>query len=589
MSVEKPSWKIISVAIVVIISAFIRLHHIEHESLWMDELRQVSYYHLDIAQVVQGAADQSQPPLDYIIGHFIYTLSQSDFAVRLPAALFGIGAVWFITMIVSRLCSWPIALLIGILSALLPFNIYYSQEARPYSIAIFLFLTVLWSIDASVSIGHKHMKHLSILIISSSLFLYSRALSPLVVIVAFIFVLIIWAIYDIIIERKLFSEMQRRILLSIGALLLALILYAPCFIFIVKKSGNYLTDSSILFGFHNLFNGLRRFEIITIWKAFTVQTEPITIPIACLLLLSPYFVWKLRLWEQNKLFIISLVVLPVSLFLDMIIFHGKTNLPFRAPYAIYLLPLSLILSSVSLKGIWEMTGKMKGHYFIRSVYIVFAIFLILVTVKSAMAFKQSRIKSDWRGVSDYLNSHTNSRQVLIYQSLKPYGRPTFNGFFRYYTYGTDLVSMAQLPYIPTGILKSDKEPVIILSRFREYYLTSNSKYPILPLAENVPGVDMEKLEDDDNFYLNKFIDFYVIRLKKKDGRFSHDAYAIIKKIIDHTSKDSSAIEFYLAASALAKINNQRNWEYHLYQAEMLSGGKNLKKVQNVGNQIRGLN
>jgi uncharacterized membrane protein len=81
----------------------------------------------------------------------------------------------------------------GIISALLPFNLYYSQEARPYSIAIFLFLCMFWVLNNILSSNSKKMLvPILSLLFFSSIFLYSRSLFPLVITVCLVIILFFW-------------------------------------------------------------------------------------------------------------------------------------------------------------------------------------------------------------------------------------------------------------------------------------------------------------------------------------------------------------------------------------------------------------
>jgi 4-amino-4-deoxy-L-arabinose transferase-like glycosyltransferase len=95
------------------VALVIRLHHLDNESLWMDELRQVSYYPHSILKIIDDAASQSQPPLDYWIGHLVQFISTGDFAVRLPSALFGAGSVVLLMVLIAPVTSWQIALGFG--------------------------------------------------------------------------------------------------------------------------------------------------------------------------------------------------------------------------------------------------------------------------------------------------------------------------------------------------------------------------------------------------------------------------------------------------------------------------------------------
>ena len=95
--------KIISIILLIGLSLILRIHHLDHESLWMDEIRQTSYYANSLTEIIDKAASQSQPPLDYWIGHFVNFLSNGDFAVRLPAALFGTGSVLLLVLLISQI------------------------------------------------------------------------------------------------------------------------------------------------------------------------------------------------------------------------------------------------------------------------------------------------------------------------------------------------------------------------------------------------------------------------------------------------------------------------------------------------------
>lgn len=578
-------WQLITIIAIVSISLLVRLHHLDYESLWMDEIRQVFNYSLQTAEVVQGAAEQSQPPLDYLIGHFIYKYFQSDFSVRLPSALFGSATVLLIIIIVATLCSWPVALLTGFIAALLPFNIYYSQEVRPYAIAVFLFVMVLWLLVKSLSTDRSHLKNGIVLFAVSVLFLYSRALSPLMVISVLSALLFIYRVFWKLIGNKHFPEVKTLMIYPFLAFIFSLIVYVPYFKYIMKASGQYLSDSSMTFGYHHLLRSLSIFDMCMPWKTFAVQTEPLTIPFLLLVIASPFFARSVIVRQKHFLYSICAILLPGTLITHALVFYGKTNSLFRPPYAIYLLPLVLILAAVSVQGIWKAFTKLRRTRLAQSVLVFCVILLMIALVRSTFAVKEKQNKSDWKGVSEYIHTHMDSKQMLIFQSVQPYGRPTFNGFPRYYKGKTKIISMAQVPYIPADIMKSNIEPVIILFFYRDYYLTQNSKYPILPLPQGVTNIELNHLARDDSLATIQFTGFSIIRLKSRKSRFSNDAYTLIKKMEDYIPENSSQVELQLAAAALAKRNNEVKWLNHMDQAIKLSNKKYHDKLKNIRRYI----
>jgi 4-amino-4-deoxy-L-arabinose transferase-like glycosyltransferase len=159
---------------VVLLALATRLYHLDAESLFMDEWCQVSYYNDKFHEIIYLAASQTQPPLDYWIGHVIYYYAQSDFAVRLPAAMFGTGSVAILMLLVARISGWHFAIPAGAVMALLPFHLYFSQEARPYAIAIFFLLLLLWMLAKMLETAELKKRHYIALLFIACGLLFSR-------------------------------------------------------------------------------------------------------------------------------------------------------------------------------------------------------------------------------------------------------------------------------------------------------------------------------------------------------------------------------------------------------------------------------
>jgi hypothetical protein len=78
----------------------LRLHALDYESLWMDELVTVESYALPLWEIVPMAAELGQPPLENFIGAALYRLGlgNTDWWVRLPSVAFGAGGVLLLGM-----------------------------------------------------------------------------------------------------------------------------------------------------------------------------------------------------------------------------------------------------------------------------------------------------------------------------------------------------------------------------------------------------------------------------------------------------------------------------------------------------------
>jgi len=455
----------------------------------MDEIRQTSYYANSLTEIIDNAASQSQPPLDYWIGHFVHFLSSRDFAVRLPAALFGTVSVFLLVMLISQISSWPVACGFGIISAFLPFNLYYSQEARPYSIAVFLFLCIFWTLNSFLSTDRKKkLTTASVLLFLSSTFLYSRALSPLVIIVCLLLILVLWLFFNLkpVPVGVSATEKKRLIMLSCGAFILALLLYLPSLKIILLKSKRFVPDTSLGLNVESLISAVIKFDLMPIWQAYVVQSEPITYPLLFLVCLSPFFGWYLGLHRKNTIWVLTTLLLPMACILNLFIFQAKSDSPFRPAYASYILPLACILGGVSFHGFWKLTAATQFVHLTRGLILVLAAVFSLQTISAGIDYKSMRRKPDWRGVAAFLAENYDTRHLLIFDSFSLYGswEPTFYGFPRYYRGRSTIASIGQIPFHAPKMATLSLTPIWILFQWREYYLTPQSSYPILSIPSS---------------------------------------------------------------------------------------------------------
>ena len=553
------NYKIISILLLIGLALILRIHHLDYESLWMDEIRQTSYYSNSLTEIIANAASQNQPPLDYWIGHFVHFLSNGDFAVRLPAALFGTGAVVLLVMLISQISSWPVACGFGIISALLPFNLYYSQEARPYAIAVFLFLCLFWTLNRFLSTYRKKkLITVSVLLLLSITFLHSRALSPLVITVCLILLLVLWLFFNFKPTAVPAAEKKRLILLSCGAFILALVFYLPSLKIILIKSKRMVSDSSLGLNVDSLISAIIKFDLMPVWQAYVVQSEPITYPLLFLVCLSPFFGWYLRLHRKNTIWVLTTFLLPIASILNLIIFQSKSYMPFRPSYASYLMPLACILGAVSVHGLWTLSAKVRFSHITRSFVFILAALFSFQTLISAIDYKTMKRKSDWRGVTAFLTENYDARHVLIFVSFSHYGswEPTFYGFPRYYRGGTPMDSVRQIPFHAHKMAVLTHCPVFVIFQWRQYYLTPHSSYPILSFpSSDQQSIDYKKLCQDSQLICTEFTGFSIVQLRKNTDNLARDAYSVIERLLLHIPNGSWTIELQLAAASLAGTMN----------------------------------
>ena len=128
--------------LIILVGAVLRLYRLEYQSLWNDEGLQ---YFTASAENFASVLDRTRwrtwhPPFSFFIHHLFLLAGNSDFFLRLPSALFGIGSLPLCYVLIKRLASVPTAIFAVLVLAMSPFHIWYSQEGRMYAQLLFFFL-----------------------------------------------------------------------------------------------------------------------------------------------------------------------------------------------------------------------------------------------------------------------------------------------------------------------------------------------------------------------------------------------------------------------------------------------------------------
>jgi mannosyltransferase len=134
-------------ALAVTIAAVLRLWHLGHQSLWVDEFAALSTALAPLTQIPAQALrnDAFEPPLYFWLLHgVIKAAGVSEWSLRSISAVAGILTVPIIWLLVRDLTGIPrMAHAAALLLAANPLHIWYSQEARPYALLVLLGFSAL--------------------------------------------------------------------------------------------------------------------------------------------------------------------------------------------------------------------------------------------------------------------------------------------------------------------------------------------------------------------------------------------------------------------------------------------------------------
>jgi 4-amino-4-deoxy-L-arabinose transferase-like glycosyltransferase len=121
---------------VVVIGAWLRFRNLSLDSVWLDEACSWLESKGSLASLISATAQDNYPPLHNLLLYAFMNVSgtDSEWLLRAPSALLGIGNIvaiyWLGTLIGGRIAGVLAATVLATSS----FHIYYSQEARMYTL-----------------------------------------------------------------------------------------------------------------------------------------------------------------------------------------------------------------------------------------------------------------------------------------------------------------------------------------------------------------------------------------------------------------------------------------------------------------------
>lgn len=108
-----------------------------NQSFWLDEAAQVIESARPLGQQLNLAAD-FHPPFYHILLHFWMKFGHSELWIRLLTVLFSLGSIYGTYILGKVIFSQKAGLLAAFFLSISSYHVWYSQEARPYMLFVFL-------------------------------------------------------------------------------------------------------------------------------------------------------------------------------------------------------------------------------------------------------------------------------------------------------------------------------------------------------------------------------------------------------------------------------------------------------------------
>jgi hypothetical protein len=177
-----------TLAAITSVGGFLRLTALDRQSLWFDETDIVVRAQRPLGEVIATftAEGENGPLYNLILALWVRTAGISETAVRFPSAFAGLLAIPAIYLLTRRLAGGRAALLAAGLLAVSPYHLWYSQEAKMYSIVVLLAIVSTYLLVDALEGGRRRV-WIAYAIVTTAMF-YTHVSSVLVFVAHALFV-----------------------------------------------------------------------------------------------------------------------------------------------------------------------------------------------------------------------------------------------------------------------------------------------------------------------------------------------------------------------------------------------------------------
>lgn len=404
----------------------LRLYGLDIESLWYDELLQLDIVQQPLGSILPLLPRHTALPLDYILLHFWVLLGRQDFWVRLPAVFYGIlalpmayqlGRTWF-----GARGGW----LLMALLALSPLHLYYSREARPYSlllVGILLTCYAVWHLRRRIRWRYLVMLQVGTLIFALSHFFANIIYLPL---------------FGLLTADLIFGQNRKRTVQVLAALLVTGGV-ALTVILSLGWSGPMLRTSR---GFAETILEPERFTLDAEEKPNQGTGPEISWNYFRFKVMKPMVVRHSDavLWLFNGLALVGLgfllfrkryrlawflsiwLVVPIVIILAFLLHQGTF---FSIRYILSTLPAYLALVTAGISGLTFWASRLGGRRATAVLSLLVGGFLSFHFFHGITLIYQNQAKEDWRLVGNFLRENARPEDTVIVVN----GEETLNWYY----------------------------------------------------------------------------------------------------------------------------------------------------------------
>ncbi len=136
-----------SILLIICLAYALRVFRLANQSYWWDELSTVGSSAIPMAEMLEYQFNNiSHLPFYFVLMQGWIGVGDSEFILRYFSVIMGVLTVALIARTGRLIGGWQVGFAAALLLAISPFNIWYSQEARMYTLVAFTVLAANWFI-----------------------------------------------------------------------------------------------------------------------------------------------------------------------------------------------------------------------------------------------------------------------------------------------------------------------------------------------------------------------------------------------------------------------------------------------------------
>jgi mannosyltransferase len=368
-----------------LIGIILRFYNLGFNSFWLDEASTYTFATMSIPAVWQATTSgEFNPPLFYWIEHVMLTFGNNETILRFVPALVGVLTIPLVYLVGKEFVDRNVGIIAAAACTFSPFLIYYSQEARAYSMALFFVTFATYFLLRAQKTDR--LTDWALFGILSALAFWSHFYS-LVMIGAL-------GLYALFVKlpaiRKDISTLKPVVLAGAAFVIICLPLVLVTLQLFTKRASGGATF------------GIQGFGIVV--ETFRQLSGFSTEVMYLFLILFVVGIVQAFLIDKNKgIFLVTLTVIPFVIS-EVLSYH----IPMVPRYLIILAPIYFVGIALAYKPVYTLINN-RGVVYV----LIAAIVLLSITTPFFTSYYTQYTKEDWRGFSLQLQQATAPGDLVV--------------------------------------------------------------------------------------------------------------------------------------------------------------------------------